>query len=124
VGEPLQLTAYASDDGIPEPRGLPKIPFQFRVTPDSASGLWLSWFVLRGPGDNVQFDPQQISVWEDMRDGANSNWASGWSAPPVPPGGKWEASATFNEPGTYVLRAWADDGGLMSYDDITVVVSG
>ncbi len=124
VGQPLQLAAYASDDGIPTPRALPAIPFQFRVTPDSASGLWVAWFVYRGAGSQAAFDPPQISVWEDMRDGSNSPWASGWGAPPAPPGGRWEASVTFDEPGTYVLRAWADDGGLMSYEDVTVVVSG
>ena len=124
VGETLQLAAYATDDGIPEPRALPPIPFQFRVTPDSASGLWVSWFVYRGDGADVDFSPQQISVWEDIRDGANSPWSSGWGAPPAPPGNRWEASATFDEPGTYVLRAWADDGGLMSYEDITVIVTG
>ena len=124
VGETLQLAAFASDDGIPEPRALPPIPFQFRVTPDSASGLWVSWFVYRGEGADVKFSPKQISVWEDIRDGANSPWSSGWGAPPAPPDGKWKASATFDAPGTYVLRAWADDGGLMTYEDITVVVSG
>ena len=124
VGETLQLAAYASDDGIPEPRALPPIPFQFRVTPDSASGLWVSWFVYRGEGADVKFSPKQISVWEDVRDGANSPWSSGWGAPPAPPDGKWKASVTFDAPGTYVLRAWADDGGLMTYEDITVVVAG
>ena len=124
VGEPLQLSAFASDDGIPTPRPLPKIPFFLRVTPDSASGLWVSWFVYRGDGAEVAFDPPQISVWEDMRDGSNSPWASGWSAPAAPADGMWKASATFDEPGTYVLRAWADDGGLMSYEDVTVVVTG
>ena len=124
VGETLQLAAFASDDGIPEPRALPPIPFQFRVTPDSASGLWVSWFVYRGEGADVKFSPKQISVWEDIRDGGNSPWSSGWGAPPAPPDGKWKASATFDAPGTYVLRAWADDGGLMTYEDITVVVSG
>ncbi len=124
VGETLQLAAFASDDGIPEPRALPPIPFQFRVTPDSASGLWVSWFVYRGDGDDVTFSPQQISVWEDIRDGANSPWSSGWGAPPAPPDGKWKASATFSTPGTYVIRTWADDGGLMTYEDVTVVVTG
>ena len=123
VGEALNLTAFASDDGIPAARSLANIPFQYRVTPDSASGLWLSWFVYRGTGEEVTFEPEQISVWEDMRTGSNSNWASGWAAPPTPEDGKWDASATFNEPGNYVLRAWADDGGLMTYEDVNVIVN-
>ena len=41
----------------------------------------------------------------------------------MPPGGKWVASATFSEPGIYVVRALADDGGLMAHEDVTVVVS-
>ena len=48
----------------------------------------------------------------------------GWGAPPAPPHDRWEATATFRTPGTYVLRAWADDGGLMSYFDVTVEVTG
>ena len=124
VGEPLHLAAYATDDGIPRPRSLLQVR---RVTPDSSSGLWLAWFVYRGRGEEVAFDPLQASVWEDTRPvsaGGNSNWSFGWEAPPAPPDNKWEATATFDEPGTYVLRAWADDGGLMAYDDITVVVTG
>ena len=124
VGEPLRLTAFATDDGMPRPRTLLQVR---RVTPDSASGLWLAWFVYRGPGESVTFDPPQASVWEDTRPvsaGGNSNWSYGWHAPPVPPGDRWESTATFDEPGTYVLRAWADDGGLMSYGDVTVVVTG
>ena len=68
VGEPMSLTAIASDDGIPKPRALPNIPATFRVTPDSASGLRLSWFVYRGAGRDVTFSPPQASVWEDFRD--------------------------------------------------------
>ena len=123
VGEPVSLTAFASDDGIPKTRALMNIPGGLRVTPDSASGLRLSWFVYRGPGTSVTFDPPQISVWEDFRDGANSAWASGWGPPPIPSDGKWVASATFSEPGTYVLRALADDGGLMAHEDVTIVVN-
>ena len=74
-------------------------------------------------GEEVTFEPEQISVWEDMRDGSNSAWASGWAAPPTPEDGKWNVSATFNEPGNYVLRVWADDGGLMTYEDVNVVVN-
>ena len=72
----------------------------------------------------MTFDPQQIDVWEDFRDGGNSYWSPGWGAPPAPPHNRWEATATFRTPGTYVLRAWADDGGLMSYFDVTVEVTG
>ena len=123
AGEPLQLSAVATDDGVPKPRGLPILPPQFQnTTPDSAAGLWLSWFVYRGPGRDVAFDPPQIDVWEDLRDGGNSYWSPGWSAPPAPSGNRWRATATFATPGTYVLRAWADDGALMAYEDVTVVV--
>jgi hypothetical protein len=34
--------------------------------------------------------------------------------PPIPEGNKWQARATFAEPGTYVIRARAHDGGLFS----------
>ena len=123
VGESVSLTAFATDDGIPKPRVVPWTPNRSRVVPDSATGLWLSWFVYRGAGNNVTFDPPQISVWEDTRHGANSAWAAGWEAPPVPPDDKWVVSASFGEPGTYVLRALADDGGLMAHEDVSVVVS-
>ena len=28
----------------------------------------------------------------------------------------------FSEPGTYMLRALAHDGGLINYEDVTVIV--
>ena len=123
VGEPVSLTAFASDDGIPKPRTLRNIPNIVRATPDSTSGLRLSWFVYRGAGATVTFDPPQSVVWEDVREGANSAWSPGCEPPPVPPDGQWVVSATFSEPGTYVVRALADDGGLMSHEDVTVVVN-
>jgi hypothetical protein len=61
-------------------------------------------------------------VWKD-REGAHSPWSAGWATPPVPAGGKWVSRATFSEPGTYVLRCLAHDGGLMAYEDVTIVVS-
>ena len=70
----------------------------------------------------MSFNPPQTLVWEDFRDGANSAGASGWRVPPGPPDGKWVVAATFSEPGTYALRALADDGGLMSHEDVTLVV--
>ena len=92
-----------------------------RFTVDSATGLRLSWFVYRGAG-NVVFDPVQAKVWEDTRDNANSPWSYGWRTPPVPPDGMWVVRATFREPGTFVLRCLAHDGGLSTTDDVTVVV--
>ena len=90
--------------------------------PNSATGLRLSWIKYRGPG-TVLFDPPQTKVWEDRRDGGNSPWSAGWSPPPIPPENRWAVQATFSEPGTYVLRALGHDGGLIDYEDVTVVVT-
>ncbi len=100
----------------------PRVGTRREVTPNSASGLRLSWFVYRGAA-KVTFDPAQIKVWEDHRDGANSAWSAGWGPPPVPPDGKWVSRATFSDPGTYVLRCLAHDGGLMTHEDVTFVVN-
>ena len=91
-----------------------------RVTVGKRTGLHLSWFVYRGP-DQVAFDPIQVKVWEDTRAGANSPWAPLWSPPEVPEDGMYEVQVTFAQPGTYVLRARADDGAL--FDDINVTVT-
>jgi hypothetical protein len=87
-----------------------------------SNGLHLSWFHLRGPGP-VQFDPPQIKTWEDLRVGANSPWAPVWFAPPLPSDGRVTTKVTFKVPGTYVLRARADDGPATTDDDVTVVVN-
>lgn len=125
VGEPVTLTAVATDDGKPKPRAMPppllRLGRTGRGTPDSASGLRLSWFVYRGAG-RVTFDPPQIKVWEDDRDGQNSPWSAGWATPLTPPGGRWIVWATFSEPGTYLLRCLAHDGGLSASEDVTFVV--
>ena len=65
----------------------------------------------------------QVKVWEDTRTGANSPWAPLWTPPPVPPDGKYTATVTFDTPGTYVLRARADDGALFGDDEMTVTVT-
>ena len=93
-----------------------------RVTVGKVTGLHLSWFVYRGAGP-VVMDPPQIKVWEDTRTGTNSPWAPLWTAPELPQDGKWTAQATFNEPGTYVLRARADDGALLDDQEISVTVT-
>jgi hypothetical protein len=133
VGQPVTLTATVTDDGIPRRRGgappagaaapgpqVYRPPF--RVTVGKILGLHLSWFVYRGAGD-VSFEPRQVKTWEDTRSGANSPWAPLWTPPPVPDDGKYTVTATFAAPGTYVLRARADDGALTSDEDVTVTVS-
>jgi hypothetical protein len=129
VGQPLTLSATVTDDGIPKPRQIPpervkqamRIP-PYRPTVNKNIGLHLAWLVYRGAGA-VEFDPPQIKTWEDTRSGANSPWAPIWVAPPVPPDGHYSAKVTFSEPGTYVLRARADDGALTGDDELTVTVT-
>jgi hypothetical protein len=102
-------------------------PDIWRVPPSQGSvnknnGLHLSWFHFRGPGP-VRFEPAQIKVWEDLRVGANSPWAPVWFAPPLPADGKVTTTVTFDVPGTYVLRARADDGPATSDEDVTITVT-
>lgn len=126
VGQPVTLTAIATDDGKPKARPMPlptsEVARAARGTPNSATGLRLSWFVYRGAG-KVTFDPTQTTVWEDHREGVNSPWSFGWNPPPVPPDGKWVSRVTFSVPGTYVLRCLAHDGGLSASEDLTFVVN-
>ena len=86
------------------------------------SGLHHAYYVYRGAGD-VSFSPAQIKVWEDTRAGANSPWAPIWIAPPMPADGKVTAQVTFSEPGTYVVRSQADDGGLLGWDEFIITVT-
>jgi hypothetical protein len=122
VGEPVTLSAVATDDGKPKPRPMPAfLVGQSHFLPNAATGLRLSWFTYRGAA-KIEYDPPQTKVWQDHRDGGNSPWSAGWSTPPPPPGNTWTVKATFSEPGTYVLRALASDGGLIAYEDVTVTV--
>jgi autonomous glycyl radical cofactor GrcA len=116
VGEPITLTAFASDDGIPRPRAVPQ---RFPVTGD-ALGLRVAWFVYRGAG-KVTFDPEQFKVYTDYR--SNSPWTPGWAPPPVPADGKFPVTVTFSRPGTFVIRVMAHDGGLQSTQDVTVTAT-
>jgi len=143
VGEAVPLVAWVTDDGVPKQRSIGldqttaavrreeaegrRVANPMMVPPRQATvgkrvGLHLSWFVYRGAG-NVAFEPPQIKVWEDTRTGAYSPWAPLFTVPPPPKDGKWMARAIFDEPGTYVLRARADDGALTTDEDVTVVVS-
>jgi hypothetical protein len=120
---PLTLTATVSDDGLPEPpkRGAgpaPRRPPTFQPPPGSppdpvnvpaverkravARGLTVSWFVWRGPAA-VVFDPEFTEVKEKT--------------------GRVAVKATFTKPGTYVLRARADDTWESTTRDISLTVS-
>jgi hypothetical protein len=110
----LTLTVSVTDDGLPsrrlrqgtgavtvrsEPEGPTR---QAVVKLDPAWKLGVSWVHHRGPG-TVTFDPMR----QPIADGK---------------GGKAVTKASFSEPGTYVLRAYADDGVLTSSVDVTVMV--
>jgi hypothetical protein len=151
VGQPLSIVTTVNDDGIPKRRqaGLAgaavsnpgsrrdtaaaqnaQNPIRInratlppaRVTVGKNVGLHLSWFVYRGTG-SVSFSPEQIMVWEDTRAGANSPWAPVWVAPEMPANGEITVNVTFDQPGTYILRARADDGGLMTDGEVMVTVT-
>jgi hypothetical protein len=116
LGQPLTLTALATDDGIPRPRPTPlQLPARY-----TAIGLRVAWFVYRGPGKAVTFAPEQFKVYPDYR--SNSPWTPGWSPPPVPADGRFPVTVTFSAPGTFVLRVMAHDGGLLDSQDVTVDV--
>ena len=152
IGEPLTLTSIVTDDGIPKSRGRQALPSAAarsaaqqgsrsgegsepasprrnpallppaRITVGKNVGLHHSYYVFRGAGE-VAFSPPQIKVWEDTRAGANSPWAPLWVAPAMPADGRVTCQLTFSEPGTYLIRSQADDGGLLGWDEVTVIVS-
>jgi hypothetical protein len=136
VGQPLVLSAHATDDGVPKPRaygsalqraGLSENVKDLRMvaphqsTVGSATGLWVTCYLYRGPA-KVHISPDQPKSWEDTRAGANSQWSPLWQPPPLPPDGNWTATATFDQPGTYVLRWHASDGALWKDQEIAVTV--
>ena len=96
----------------------------YRPTVAKSVGLHHKWFVYRAPaGSKVTIDPPQVKAWEDTRVGANSPWAPVWIAPPLPADKIWKANATFDTPGTYILRSRADDGLGLGDDQLTVTVT-
>ena len=142
VGQPVTLSARVTDDGLPRRSGgglfgggggLPvtddgtlnlnrALRPPSRITVQKVNGLHLSWFVFRGESE-VKFDPPQIKTWEDTRTGANSPWSPLFSMPAPPEDGEWTIQVTFDQPGTYMLRGRADDGGLYHDTDVTIVVA-
>jgi hypothetical protein len=106
VGKPLALTLSVTDDGNPKPRtdrgarvaGI-KAPGTTEELPLNQS-LRVSWLQWRGPGI-VRFDPRVVRVVD----------------------GKASTSITFDKPGRYVLRAFAEDASIHTPHDVTVTVS-
>jgi hypothetical protein len=113
VAAPVSLTAMVQDDGLPKPRvpveraksvsDATKIQAQANSSaPTRPRGLTVSWMQLRGPA-KVAFDSA--------------------GAKPVAEG-KASTTARFPQPGTYVLRATANDGSLSTKTDVTIEVTG
>src|SRR5262245_57349389 len=120
AGKPVTLSFTASDDGQPPPpaprqpnaaarrSGPPQEPalinirqgpVQQQIIKPSRQGLMVTWTLWRGSG-TVRFDPPTMVVKD----------------------GKAATQATFSAPGTYVIRAFADDGVLLEGGDVTVTV--
>ena len=116
VGAPLELAALASDDGIPP---VHEAPLRL-VGRHGAWGLRVAWIVFRGAESHVTFDPYQFKTYPDYR--SNSPWTPGWAPPPLPSDGRFPVTVTFSQPGEYVIRVQAHDGGLKDTEDVTVTV--
>src|SRR6266851_4552719 len=120
VGETVTLTASATDDGIPAPPprgrgrnanvavvdGVPLLTSRARPTSQaivkaSREGLAVTWTHWRGHG-KLTFDPMTMVVKD----------------------GKATTNVVFTEPGTYVIRAYADDGIVTTPADVTINVTG
>jgi len=120
----LQAAAATADPALVAALRNPSMSPPSRITVGKVTGLHVSWFVYRQPaGARVTFDPPQVKAWEDTRAGMNSPWAPLWTPTPIPADGKQPVNVSFSLPGTYVLRCRADDGALVSDDEITIVVT-
>lgn len=108
-GTPLPLTLTIADDGNPKPRADRGARVAgIRGTTPSAElplreSLRVSWVQWRGPGI-AKFEPTVVRVVD----------------------GKATTTVTFDKPGAYVLRAFAEDASVHTPHDvkITVVAKG
>jgi hypothetical protein len=92
------LTAAVKDDGLPKPRARR----QTAAAPaPPQSRLFVNWIMYRGPvGARIAFASDTTPVVD----------------------GKVSTTATFSQPGQYVVRAYADDGAVTTPADIAVTV--
>jgi hypothetical protein len=96
------LTATATDDGLPKPNRRATGNVATNATPRRPEGVQVKWIQYRGPG-KVTFSPDASAVIHGQ---------------PV----TLTSKASFSAPGTYVLRATASDGQLLTSRDVTVTV--
>jgi hypothetical protein len=100
---PATLTASATDDGLPKPyKRAPSNPDR-DSQPRRPRGVQIKWIQYRGPG-KVAFHPDSSEVLYGQ---------------PV----TLTSTASFSAPGTYVLRAIANDGQLYTTREVTVTVN-
>jgi hypothetical protein len=134
AGEPLSLSVEVSDDGYPLPRVRPvqsaKAPggieidgpklenpiSQAVVKLDRGVRLGVTWVLYRGGPGTVTFNPMRVPVV--------SVGSPGVAASAGPLSGRATTTVTFSQPGTYELRAYADDGVLTTPVDVVVTVHG
>ena len=136
VGWPVTLTARMTDDDLPQalpeldegddgrprrrrdptlvpPDDAPVIPDnipQYEKPTPTRNHMSMLWVVYRGPS-HAEFEPAGYQEWAEGMDG------DGWTS------GTFETSVTFNEPGTYTLRAFASDAMLISHANVIVTVT-
>ena len=126
----LTLTARVADDGLPEdlperqprrldptlqrPDGAPDIPdniITYSKPMPPRNGLAVQWILYRGPAE-VTFDSDEYDAWEQGDEGDGKTAAV------------FSTTATFTDPGSYVLRAVVSAGMLLTPADIEVTVTG
>ncbi len=108
VNQPLSLDAFVVDDGKPSDRpsqsgsnARVEGPLkQAVVRLDRGVRLGVIWIVYRGDAGAVTFEPTKIKVVD----------------------GKASTRVRISQPGTYTLRAYADDGILFDTADVTITV--
>jgi len=112
VNKAVPITASVTDDGLPKPRetvvrprtttsdGTIRAQANSSASGNRPRGLNVTWMQIRGPARATVEPGGAILV----------------------AGGKASATARFTEPGTYVLRATANDGALSTKTDVTITV--
>jgi hypothetical protein len=103
TGTPLTLTLHVEDDGNPQPRadrGARVAGITRRAERPLNESLRVSWVQWRGPGV-ATFDPKVARVVD----------------------GKATTTVTFDRPGAYVLRGYAEDASIHTPHDVRVRVN-